>query len=332
MKRPPTLLFDKSTVASLLCIEETIDIVEEAFRLHAGNQTLKLDLMHIDTEQGEFHVKGGGIIKGRTYFGLKSNGGFFQNRAKYDLPNIQGLILLANGDNGTPLAIFESSEITIQRTGALTAVAAKYLARPDAKSALICGCGIQGRIQLAAIMQVMGLEQVWAYDQNPEAAANLVSQAQPLYDAHIQAASDLSQAVGEAEIIITCTPSRKYYITKRDVRPGTFIAAVGADSPEKQEIEPALIAASRVVADIIPQCVAVGDIHHAIEQGLMSRADIHADIGQVISGQKPGRQSREEIVVFDATGSALQDAACAAYVYEKALRQKAETQAFDFTG
>jgi alanine dehydrogenase len=123
--RPPTLLFDKSTVGSLLSISETIDIVEEAFGLYAGGKTLKLDLMHVDSEQGEFHVKGGGIKKDKIYFGLKSNGGFFQNRAKFGLPNIQGLILLADGDNGAPLAVFESSEITIQRTGALTAVAAK---------------------------------------------------------------------------------------------------------------------------------------------------------------------------------------------------------------
>jgi alanine dehydrogenase len=331
MKRPPTLLFDKTMVSSLLSIPETIGIVEEAFKLYAAKKSLKLDLMHIDTDQGEFHVKGGGIKKDKTYFGLKSNGGFFQNKTRHGLPNIQGLILLADGDNGIPLAVFESSEITIQRTGALTAVAAKYLARPDAAVATICGCGIQGRIQLAAIMQVMRLGKILAYDQNAEVAQSFAAANQPRYNATIEAAPDLGQAVKASDIIITCTPSRKYFINKEDVRPGTFVAAVGADSPEKQEIEPALIAGNRVIADIIGQCVAVGDIHHAIEQGLMTEADIYADIGEIISGQKPGRENTEEIIIFDATGSALQDVACAAYVYEKAVAQNAGAGSFDFT-
>jgi len=118
----------------------------------------------------EFHIKAGGLRLGRTYFALKVNGSSFQNRERYDLPNIMGAIILFDGDNGYPLAVMDSIEITIQRTGAATAVAAKYLARTDATTATICGCGNQGRIQLKALKEVLPLERVYAFDMNREAA------------------------------------------------------------------------------------------------------------------------------------------------------------------
>jgi alanine dehydrogenase len=180
-------------------------------------------------------------------------------------------------------------------------------------------------------MQVMQLERVFAYDLNPETAAAFASDSRGKYAADIVAAPDLSSAVGQSDIVISCTPSRQYFITRQDVRPGTFVAAVGADSPDKQEIEPELIAQNKVIADITAQCVEVGDIHHAVEQCLMAEKDVYGDIGEVISGKKSGRQNPDEIIIFDATGSALQDVACAAYVYEKAMGQKIQIPGFDFT-
>ena len=180
-------------------------------------------------------------------------------------------------------------------------------------------------------MQVMQLERVFAYDLLHETAAGFAAENRGKYAADIVAAPDLGSAVGQSDIVITCTPSRQYFITRRDVRPGAFVAAVGADSPDKQEIEPELIAKNKVIADITAQCVEVGDIHHAIELGLMTEKDVYGDIGEVISGKKSGRENPDEIIIFDATGSALQDVACAAYVYEKAMGQKTEIPAFDFT-
>lgn len=123
MKRE-TRIFNRSDIQSLMSLNEHIEIVEKAFRLYAEGNIIKPDLLHIDADQGEFHIKVGGLKFPKTYFGLKSNEGFFENKKKYGLPNIQGLILLHDGDNGSPLAIFESGDITIKRTGAATAVAA----------------------------------------------------------------------------------------------------------------------------------------------------------------------------------------------------------------
>lgn len=149
-----------------------------------------------------------------------------------------------------------------------------------------------------------------------------------LLEINVVATSDLVGATKESDVCVTCTPSRRYYLEKGDVSPGTFIAAMGADSPDKQELDPELLKSSKVVVDILEQCAQVGELHHAIEKG-MRREDVYAELGEIISGNKPGRTSKEEIIIFDGTGTALQDVAAAAAVYGRALRAGKGTR-FDF--
>ncbi len=324
-----SLLLNKTDIRSLLALSECIEIVENAFRLHAEGNILKPDLLHVDSDEGEFHIKAGGIKLDKIYFGLKSNSGFFQNKIKYGLPNIQGLILLFDGENGSPLAIFESGEITIQRTGAATAVAAKYLSRPDSEVVTICGCGRQGRIQLEALKLVRPIKQAYACDPDPAVRESFCEDMSGLLHIPVIPIDNLKEAAQESDICVTCTPARNYFFKKEYAKEGVFIAAVGADSPEKQEIEPSLMAECKVVADITDQCVVVGEVHHAIESGLMAARQIHAEIGEIIIGKKLGRTSNEEITIYDATGTALQDVAAALAVYKKAIRQNKGTW-FDF--
>lgn len=129
----------------------------------------------------------------------------------------------------------------------------------------------------------------------------------------------LAGAVGESDICVTCTTARRPFLRPEDVRAGTFIAAVGADNPRKQELAPELLAANKVVVDILEQCATIGDLHHALDAGVMMRGDVYAELGEIITGRKPGRTSAEEIIIFDSTGTALQDVAAAAVVYEKAV-------------
>ena len=110
----------------------------------------------------------------------------------------------------------------------------------------------------------------------------------------------------------------KAFLMRGDVRPGTFVAAVGADNPEKQELDPALMAGGLVVTDITEQCATIGDLHHALEAGAMTRDAVHAELADVVVGRKPGRRSPEDITIFDSTGTALQDVAAAALVYQRA--------------
>jgi len=330
MKAHGTLLLNLSDVRSLLPFQEYVRVIEQAFGLHAQGKTLKTAMMHVDAANGEFHVKAGGLKLGSPYFAVKSNAGFFRNRERFGMPNIQGVILLCDGENGYPLAMMDSSEITSMRTGAAAAVAAKHLARPESATVTICGCGTQGNVQLLAIQSIFPIRTAYVFDIDKDKAESLASASSRRLGITVVATTNLEAAVEQSDICVTCTPSRQYYLEKKFVSPGTFIAAMGADSPDKQELDPELLKSNKVVVDILDQCAVAGELHHALEKG-MRKEDVYAELGEIITGKKQGRISKEEIVIFDATGTALQDAAAAAAVYEQALISGTGKR-FDFFG
>jgi alanine dehydrogenase len=292
--------------------------VEAAFRLHSEGRSLAPAVLGVPAGEGGFHVKAAGLDLGRRYFAAKTNANFPANPRKNGLPAIQGVIVLCDADDGSVLAVMDSMEVTTRRTAAATAVAAKWLARRDSTTVTICGCGTQGREHLRALAQVLPLRRVYAFDTDESAVRAFVHALSAESNLEILPARDLAGAVGRSDVCVTCTPSRAPLLFRGDVRPGTFVAAVGADNPEKQELDPLLMAAAVVVVDVLDQCAAIGDLHHALEAGALTRDDVHADLASVITGRKPGRRSAAEITIFDSTGTALEDVAAAAVVYEKA--------------
>jgi alanine dehydrogenase len=316
-----TLLLTRKDVATLLTIEECMAAVERAFKLYGEGKTLPPGILGVHARDGGFHIKAGLLELGRTYFAAKVNANFPDNAKRYGLPLIQGVIVLCDGDNGYPLALMDSIEITIQRTGAATAVAAKYLARPDSKVVTICGCGNQGRVSLRALATVFGLEKAFAYDLDPARANEFAGELAKELRIKIEAVADPGDAITRSDICVTCTPSDRFFLRLEYVAPGTFVAAVGADSETKQELEPALLSNNKVVVDILDQCASIGELHHALAAGVITKQDVHAELGEVIAGVKPGRTSADEIIVFDSTGMALQDVIATAAVYEKALNE-----------
>ena len=157
-----------------------------------------------------------------------------------------------------------------------------------------------------------------ALDLNAERATRFAGDMAAELGVSVSVIGEPAEAARETSIWVTCTPARRWLLGRAHVAAGAFVAAVGADNPDKQEIEPELLAASAVVADVLEQCATIGDLHHAIAAGLMRREDVRAELADVVSGLKPGRLSPDEIVVFDSTGTALQDVAAAALVYERA--------------
>lgn len=319
MKPEGTLLLKRSEIASLLSVEECIAAVEQAFKLYAEGKTTPPGMLAVHARDGGFHIKAGQLELGRSYFAAKLNANFPQNTKMFGLPLIQGIVALCDGENGYPLALMDSMEITIIRTGAATGVAAKYLARPDAKVATICGCGNQGRISLKALRHVRPLTRAFAFDIEEGTARRFAEDLSKETGIEVIAVSDLAKAIRESDICVTCTPAKRYFLNREYVTQGTFIAAVGADNPEKQELDAGLMVSNKVVVDLLEQCATIGELHHALEQGLVTTADIYAELAEVIAGKKAGRTSDEEIIVFDSTGTALQDVAAAAIVYERAV-------------
>jgi ornithine cyclodeaminase/alanine dehydrogenase len=313
------MLLTRKDVAALLSIEECIAAIEQVFKLQGEGKTTPPGVLSLHTRDGGFHIKAGLLELDRSYFAAKANANFPQNVKRFGLPLIQGVIVLCDGENGYPLALMDSIEITIQRTGAATAVAAKYLARSDSKVATICGCGNQGLISLQALARVLPIEKVFVYDSDEARAQRFARELTEELPLEVEAVRELGGAVGQSDICITCTPAKQFFLKREFVKPGTFVAAVGADSPEKQELEPSLMGGNKIVVDILEQCAQFGELHHALEAGAVAEADVHAELSEVVAGKKPGRASLEEIIIFDSTGMALQDVMAAAAVYEKAV-------------
>lgn len=319
MKPEGTLLLTGRDVVALLTIEECMAAVESAFKLYGEGKTEPPGILGVHVRDGGFHIKAGVMDLDRSYFAAKINANFPANPKRVGLPTIQGIVVLCDAENGYPLALIDSIEVTIQRTGAATGIAAKYLARADSKTVTICGCGNQGRISLRALGKVLSIEKVWAYDVDEGSSRLFASEFAEELNVDIKPVSDLQTALRQSDVCVTCTPSQQYFLEQDFVAPGTFVAAVGADNPEKQELEPALLSRSKVVVDLLEQCATIGELHHALDAGAITRADVYGELGEVIAGVKPGRTSSEEIIIFDSTGMALQDVVTAAAVYEKAL-------------
>jgi alanine dehydrogenase len=318
MNSEGTRLITRHEVADLLKIETCMDAVENIFRLQAEGKVARPKILGVHVENGGFHIKAGVMNSSRHYFVAKLNANFPDNR-KHKLPTIQGVIAVCDADNGKLLALLDSIEITVIRTGAATGVAAKYLSRKDSKIATICGCGNQGRISLRALMHVRKLETVYAYDIDADQSKKLAKELSEELNISIVPVDFLRNALNQSNIIITCTPSKGPFVFLEDIRPGTFIAAVGADNEDKQEIDCSLLASSKIIVDLAEQASSIGELHHAIEKGILTQADVHAELGEVIAGLKKGRTSDDEIIIFDSTGTALQDVAASAIVYEKVL-------------
>jgi alanine dehydrogenase len=317
-----TLLLTRGDVERLLTLDECIAAVEDAFRQYALGDAPPPGILGMHVPDGSFHIKAASLALDRQYFAAKLNANFPHNGVRHGMPTIQGVLALCDASNGAPLAVMDSMAITALRTAAATAVAAKHLAREACDTALVCGCGAQGYAQLRALCKVRKPRRIYAYDQDQAKAAAFAGSISAELAIPVSVASDMRTAVAASATVITCTTSRHFFIAHDMVAPGTFIAAVGADNENKQEIDPQLLARHTVVADIVDQCSAIGDLHHAIAAGLMTRDDVHAELGQIVAGMKPGRQREDEIIVFDSSGTALQDVAAAAAVYRRALGQQ----------
>jgi alanine dehydrogenase len=317
----PIVVLGRADVAALLSFDDCIAAVGRALALEARGAMAPPGALGIAAARGGFHIKAAILPGAPAYFAAKCNGNFPDNPRLRGLPTIQGMILLADASDGRPLAIMDSIEITIQRTGAATALAARHLARRDSHVATICGCGAQGRIQLRALLAARPIERVFAIDADAGTAARFAAEMREAAGIAVVATDDLAAAVRASDICVTCTPSRQWFLGREHVRPGMFVAAVGADSPDKQELEPALVGACAVVTDSVAQCAEIGELHHALDAGVMTRAQVRATLGEVIAGQKPGRSDPDEVVVFDSCGIAIEDVAAAALVYEAAMRE-----------
>ena len=312
-----TLILAGSDVRALLTPARCIDAVEAALVALAEGRAPPPSILGVHLTHGGYHIKASALLGEPGWFAAKINANYPGNPETYGLPTIQGVVALYDGRNGRLLALLDSMELTALRTGAATAVAAKYLARPDASVLAIYGAGRQARAQVECVHAVRPLAAVYCHDRNRGAAETLAASLRS--ELGIAAAAldrdEMREAAPGTDVIVTCTPSREAFLTRADVAPGSFVAAVGSDAPGKRELDAGVMATAALVVDDLEQCVGIGELQHALAEGTRRGEDVRAELAEVVAGRRPGRTRRDEIIVFDSTGTALQDVAAAAVVY-----------------
>ena len=317
------LLLREGAIRTLFDPRAGLDAIEAAF---AAYSTGKADLpsviqLNVPEEGAEIHIKAGHLF-GAPFWAVKVAGAFPNNPGR-GLAASGGMVMAFDARTGAPAALLlDNGYITDLRTGLAGAVAARHLSRKDAAVAAVLGTGAQARHQMRCLALVRPLREIRIWGRHEDRARTLASQLgteESLRGIAVRPAASVEEAVRGAGIVVTTTPSREPILRASWIAPGTHITAVGSDQPDKQEVEAGLLArADLLVADSRPQCLRLGEIHHAVEAGAITPDDIDAELGEIVAGTKPGRPSDDAITLCDLTGLGVQDVASANLILERA--------------
>jgi len=314
------LILSEKEVKSCLPMKDAINAVRQAYVAFAEGRVAMPPVVHLGVEKynGEIDVKTG-YVEDFQLISTKIASGFYDN-PKIGLPSGVAVVILMDLKTGLPLAIMDGTYLTAVRTGAAGAVAASVLARKDSKKVGLIGAGTQGRMQMLALNEMFTIEQVRVFDKDKESREKYSSEMAKRLGIDVRAVADAREAISDADIVVTVTPSRKAIVMDEWIRNGVHINAIGADAPGKQELDPKIMKRAKIVVDSLKQCRVIGEIQHALSQGIIRDSDIHAEIGEVLIGKKSGREADDEITLFDSTGIAAQDIAAANIVYQFAKK------------
>ena len=308
----------ESELRELIQEEQALEAVEFAFRALSEGRVVQPPPMAFDfpEAEGEVHVKGA-AIEGSAIFALKVASGFYRN-PEQDLPVGSGLVLVFDAATGFPRALLnDNAYLTEMRTAAAGALAARLLAEERVEKMAVLGSGAQARYQLRAIARVRKLENVFAWSRTPANRERYCREMEDELGIPFAPCERPEDALDGASLVLTVTTARTPIVDSDSVSPHATILAVGSDGPDKHEIDAEILSrAGKVIADRLSQCVRLGEIHHAVEAKLMTEDDVYAELGDVVTGKKPGREE-DELIVCDLTGVGAQDAAIAELAYSK---------------
>ena len=310
-------VFGEEQLREMVGEDEALAAVETAFRALAEGRVVQPPPMglYLEEVRGEVHVKGA-YIQGESVFAIKFASGFYKN-PDLGLPVGAGLVLVFDATTGFPLALFEDNAyLTEIRTGAAGALAVRLLAPDRPLTVAVVGAGAQARYQLRAISRVRKIRELRAWSPFPDEVAAYVEEMGPTLGAPVSGAGSPREVVEGADLVITVTPSREPLLELDWLTKGATVVAVGSDGPDKQELAPGILGPpAKVVVDSRAQCLRLGETHHAVSEGTLAPGGIHAELGEVLVGHRPGREG-EELIVCDLTGVGAQDAALAGVAWD----------------
>ncbi|MEM2896492.1 MAG: ornithine cyclodeaminase family protein [Candidatus Bathyarchaeia archaeon] len=317
------LIITKREIESVLSMKETIEIVEEAFKQFALRNAIMPLRTCVNVQQfdGLFLTMPAYIGGSMNSLGLKVVTVYKQNPVKYELPTILATIQLHDSKTGRLLALMDGTYITAMRTGAVVGVATKYLANKDAKVIGLFGAGVQGKSCILAVKEVRSIESVRVYDLVPSKAKSFCEEIHEKTGIEATPVDKPKELVRDSDIIITATTSKTPVFNGEWLEKGVHINAIGAHTPETRELDETTIKKSKVIVDSKEAALKeAGDLIIPIKAGAISPDKIYAELGDLITGKKLGRKSKEEITVFKSVGLAIQDVSTAKLVYEKATK------------
>jgi ornithine cyclodeaminase/alanine dehydrogenase len=343
------LSLSQKDTEKLLDMPTVVEKVIEAYRLKFEKTASLFPMIFHEFEPGvaDMDIKSG-QLQGANVFGHKLVSWFSENPQK-GLPTLIGTVMVYDSSTGAPKAILSAEHITSMRTGAAGAIGAKFLARPDSKTLLMVGTGHQALFQIAAtLMTFPEINKVLLYNPRSQERAqefkNVVesklnqyflsfyekdskeyTQYKNAFTVEFEVVTEIEKQTGEADIIITATPARSPLIKNEWVNPGTHFSCIGADISGKQEIDENILKRAWVFTDDLSQSINVGECEMAIKKGAITPEHILGEIGAVITGNIKGRDSADDITVFDSTGIALQDLIVADYATKLATTKNIGT-------
>jgi alanine dehydrogenase len=322
-----TVLLNQSEVLAAIDMREALAAVEEIFRLHGRRQVQMPAKVYLDLPGGDVRAMPA-YAPPLGYASIKNINMHPGNR---DVPSIVGTLTLFDPPTGMPLAMMDATAITRLRTGAAAGVATRFLARADAGVLSLIGAGNQAMTQIEAVLAVRPrINRIMVYDLDHERARRLALAATDRFRIVVQIAGSVEEAVRAADVLTTITPARAPIVQAEWVKPGTHINAIGADAAGKQELQSQLTTSARVIVDEMEQATHSGEVNVPLTEGVLETSDIYAELGHIAAGAKAGRLNPTDITIFDSTGLALQDLACAAHVYRKVTASGQQLRRFDF--
>lgn len=314
-----TLLLSQSDVRAVVDLDTVCDTVEQTYRDHGlGSVVLPakitLDINPIDHQAWMNAMPA--YVKTLEAAGIKWAGGFVNNPRDHNLPYVMATIVLNDPVTGQTLAVMDGAHITNTRTGAAAAISAKYTAKPDATVVAIIGAGTQGRWTLKALQRYFDIREVRVVDVRPTAVEHYIEEMEHQTDAPLFGVDSADDAARGADLIFTATPANMALVRDASIRPGATVVSIGS----YQELDDTFVlAADKIIVDSVEQCLHRGELARLYEQGQISATDIHAELGELIAGHRPGRESSDERILVVPIGLGSLDIAIARKALTHAL-------------
>jgi alanine dehydrogenase len=318
------LILNRQDVEALVSMREAMNVVEEAFLELYEKKAVCPRRVVVDIKKHRgFAYFMPAYLGGVDSLAVKMVGQYEENLRRYALPTIMASILLSDAKNGEALALMEGTYITALRTGAASGVASKHLARRDSETIGVLGAGVQARTQVWALHEVLGnIQKVRVYDMLPDKAEEFVHYVSVQFGLDAETVKTNRECVENSDVIVLATTSKLPALDGDWVGEGAHINSVGVMGPEGRELDDKIVKKAKIVVDSKESALLeTGDLIIPINNGTISESDVYAELQEIVAGEKLGRTSNDEITCWKAVGLAIEDAAVAKLVFDKAVKE-----------